>query len=186
MAVFASQEDVLARAGRFAGLFNVPGRRPNLEDLDEMLVTVSAAISTEIEAHGYDPATLTADLLEGLRDVAAWATLVRSLPQASPGDNAIDDLIAQGDAILKASGFASLGTGLNVLATIGAIEALEAGRGGGGPGTSAGSFWDSLPEEWMTGRLFRRGDVTLLNGQVPDDLLEGMDAAPTFRRGQSL
>lgn len=186
MAVYASQDDVLARAGRFAGLFSVAGRRPNLADLDAMLVTVSAAIDAEIRAHGYDPATITPELEEALKDVAAWAVLVRALPEASPGDNAVDPTIARGQAILTASGFPTLAEGTNVIATMGAIATLEAGEGGGGPGTSAGSFWDELPADWMAGRLFRRGDVTLVNGALPDDLLEGVDAAPQFRRGQSL
>lgn len=188
MAVYASQDDVLARAGRFAGLFSVAGRRPNLADLDAMLLTVSAVIDAEIRAHGYDPATITPELEESLRDVAAWAVLIRALPEASPGDNAIDGTVERGSAIVTASGFPALAAGgaVNVFQAIGAIETLEAGAGGGGPGTSAGSFWDELPEEWIQGRLMRRGDVTLVNGALPDELLEGFDAAPTFRRGQSL
>lgn len=185
---YAVQDDVLARAGRFAGLFTVAGKRPNLADIDAMLATVTSAIDVEIKAHGYDPAVLTDDLVEMLRDVNAWAVLVRALPEASPGDNAIADTVARGTAILTASGFPSLAEGGagNVLVSLGAIAALEAGSGGGGPGSSAGSFWDELPEDWMTGRLNRRGDVQLQNGMPPQDLLDGLDAAPQFRRGQSL
>lgn len=185
--IYATQDDVLARAGRFAGLFQVAGKRPNAEDLDEMLATVSAVIDTEIRAHGYDPATMTAELVESLRDVTAWAVLIRALPQASPGDNAIEPLIERGSAIVSASGFPSLaeGSSANVVELMGALEALEAGAGGGGTGSSAGSFWDDLPEEWIQGRLWRRGDVTLLNGALPEGL-EGQDAAPAFRRGMSL
>lgn len=185
---YAVQDDVLARAGRFAGVFEVAGRRPNLADIDAMLATAAAAIDVEIKAHGYDPAVLSDEIVEMLRDVNAWAVLVRALPEASPGDNAISDTVARGVSILTASGFPSLAEGGsgNVFTAVGAIEALEAGTGGGGPGTSAGSFWDELPEDWMTGRLTRRGDVQLQNGMPPQDLLEGMDASPQFRRGQSL
>lgn len=187
MATYATQDDVLARAGRFAGLFQVAGKRPNLADIDAMLDTVSAVIDVEIEAHGYDPASLTADLVESLRDVAAWAVLVRALPEASPGDNATESTVERGQKILDASGFPALGeSGVNVLEAIASIGALEAGAGGGGPGTSAGSFWDELPEEWMTGKLHHRGDVTLVNGALPDQWEDGVDAAPQWRRGQSL
>lgn len=190
MAVYATQDDVLARAGRFAGLFSVAGRRPNLADIDAMLVTVSAEVDAEIRAHGYDPATITPELVEALTEPVAWAVLIRALPGASPGDDAIEPLIERGRNVVTASGFPALAdVGVNVMQQLeraGAIELLEAGGGGGGPGTSAGSFWDELPEEWIQGRLWRRGDVTLVNGALPDDELEGIDAAPVFRRGMSL
>lgn len=188
MATYASHDDVLARAGRFAGVFQVADRRPNIEDLDGFLDTVSAAIDAAVRAHGYDPTLLTDELVEMLRDVAAWAVLIRALPSASPGDNAVDALVERGRAIVTASGFRTLADaqGGNIFTAIGALETLEAGAGGGGAGTSAGSFWDELPDDWATGRLGRRGDVTLVNGALPDDDLDGLAAAPQWRRGQSL
>lgn len=188
MGAYASHDDVLARAGRFAGLFQVVDRRPNLEDLDGFLDTVAAAIDNEILAHGYDPAALTDELVEMLRDVAAWAVLIRTLPSASPGDNATEALVERGRAIVTSSGFPALAdeSGGNVLASMGAIAALEAGSGGGGPGSSAGSFWDELPTDWITGRLSHRDDVTIVNGGFPDGFEDGDSAAPQFRRGQSL
>lgn len=184
---YATRDDVLARAGRFAGLFDVAGRRPSLADLDALVETVSAAVDVEIRAHGYDPASLTNDLAEALRDVVAWAVLIRALPEASPGDNATEPTVERGRTIVAASGFRALaGGGTDVLeAMAGAIGALEAGTGGGGTGTSAGSFWDDLPEEALTGRLGRMTPVTLVNGSVPGEL-EAEDASPQFRRGMSL
>lgn len=186
MAVYATSDDVLARAGRFAGLFQVTGKRPDADDLDAILVTVSAIIDAEIRARGYDPDSLTDELVESLRDVAAWAVLVRALPEASPGDNALEPTLERGKAILEASGFKALGAASNVMDAIGSLATLEAGEGGGGAGTSAGSFWDSLPEDWVTGRLSHRSDVTLVNGSPPDEFGDGVDAEPQFRRGMSL
>lgn len=184
---YATQDDVLARAGRFGGLFSVAGRRPNLADVDELLETITAIVDSDIRAHGYDPALLTDDLAGALRDVVAWATLIRVLPEASPGDPAVDAVVERGRAIVTASGFPALAEGgTNVIAALGALGTLEAGQGGGGPGSSAGSFWDELPEDWITGRLGRRGDVTLLNGALPDTFDDGIAAEPQFRRGQSL
>lgn len=191
MAVYATQDDVLARAGRFGGVFSVAGRRPNLADLDAMLATVSAVIDAEIRAHGYDPASITPELVEALRDVTAWAVVIRALPEAVPGDDAITATIDRGRAIVTASGFPTLAEGgvnlLTAIGAIGAIETLEAGEGGGGPGTSAGSFWDELPADWLLPhRLSGRGDVTLVNGVLPNDDLDADAAAPQFRRGMSL
>lgn len=186
MAVYATQDDVLARAGRFQALFSQAGKRPNLADLDELLVTVSAAIDVEIRTHGYDPASISADVVEALKDVAAWAVLVRALPEASPGDDAIQDTVERGEAILNASGFAMLATGQNVIAALGVIADLEAGGGGGGGGTSAGSFWEDLPETVFAGRLSHRGDVSLVNGSLPDSWVDEDAAGPEFRRGMSL
>lgn len=185
--IYAAQGDVLARAGRFAGLFSVVGKRPNLADLDDLLEQVSAEIDVEIQAHGYDPASLDADLVTALTDVAAWAVLVRALPEASPGDNATEPTIERGVAILNASGFKSLAEGgVNVLEAMGAIAALEAGSAGGGPGTSAGSLWDDLPEETLWSRL-RRGDVVVASMGDFGTTVDAEEArGPQFHRGMSL
>ena len=188
MAVYATQDDVLARAGRFAGLFSVAGKRPNLADIDALLLTISAQVDGEIRTAGYDPASLTDDLIESLRDAVAWAALIRALPEASPGDDAINATIERGKAIVSSSGFPTLAEGsTNLLTAIGAVAELEAGQGGGGPGTSAGSFWDSLPADWLDigGRLARQPDVTLANGEIPGDWIDVAGAEPQFRRGQS-
>lgn len=164
---YATRGDVLARAGRFAGVFQVAGKRPDEADLDLYLEQVSDVIDLEIRARGYDPALISVDAKTSLADVAAWATLVRALPSASPGDDEIDGLVDRGIQILDAAGFPSLaGAGsANIFAT---LEALEAGEAGGGPGTSAGSLWDELDEIFL-----------------PDDL-DTVSIPPTFRRGQSL
>lgn len=168
MAAYAAQDDVLARAGRFGGVFSVAGKRPNLADLDELLVTVAAIIDAEILARGYDPALLDATIEEALKDVNAWAVLVRALPQATPGDDQADAIVEQGREILKAAGFPSLAEGGSDLFT--ALAALEAGEGGGGAGTSAGSLWDDF------------ADVE----ETRDAATVAEDAEPVWLRGQSL
>lgn len=184
--MYATVDDVYARAGRFAGLFQVAGKHPDQTDLATELGVITDSIDVEIRAHGYEPASLDADLISSLRDVAAWAAIVRLLPGASPGDNAVDAIVERGQAILNASGFPALGEGTNVIAQIGAIAALEAGAGGGGPGSSAGSFWDDLPADTIWSRM-RRGDVVVLtNGAIPDAESAAADAGPQFRRGMSL
>lgn len=145
MAVYAVRDDVLARAGRFAGVFSVANKRPNLADLDAMLETVSASIDIEIRAAGYDPDLITADLAESLRDVAAWAVLLRALPEASPGSDEVEPTLERARQILTAAGFPGLAEGASDVFS--AIEVLQTGAAGGGAGTSAGSFWDTLPED---------------------------------------
>jgi hypothetical protein len=184
--MYASVEDVYARAGRFAGLFQVAGKHPDQTDLATELGVITDSIDVEIRAHGYDPALLDADLVSSLRDVAAWAAIVRLLPGASPGDDATETLVTRGQSILNASGFPALGEGTNVIAQMGAIAALETGTGGGGPGSSAGSFWDGLPEESIFTRLRRGDEIVLTNGAIPDSEFTAADAGPQFRRGQSL
>lgn len=165
---YAVRDDVLARAGRFAGIFSVAGKRPNEADLDEFLEDVASLIDAEIRSRGYDPALLTTETSEALRDVNAWAALVRALPQAAPGDDDTTALVNRGVAILEAAGFPGLAGGsVNLFAV---LEAIEAGTGGGGPGSSAGSFWDEVeePEETLTAEEI------------------GEAAEPVWRRGQSL
>lgn len=160
---YAVRDDVLARAGRFQAVFSQAGKRPNLADLDAFLADVAAIIDAEIRAEGYDPALLTPELEAALKDVNAWAVVVRALPEAAPGDDAVQALVDRGVAILEAAGFPSLAGGGSgdVFA---ALELLEAGVGGGGPGSSAGSFWDQLPED--------------------DEDEEALE--PTWKRGQPL
>lgn len=167
MAAYAVRDDVLARAGRFSGVFSVAGKRPNLADLDAFLEDVSAIIDAEIRARGFDPASLTPELQRSLKDVNAWAVIVRALPEAAPGDDEIEPIVEQGRGILEAAGFPSLAASgsTDVFA---ALEALEAGEGGGGVGAVAGSYVGDL--------------------EVEDDLeFEDLEASlPLWRRGQSL
>lgn len=162
---YATREDVFARAGRFAGLFTVEGKRPNEADLDAFLDDVSAIIDSEIRARGYDPAVLTVELEASLRDVAAWAVLLRALPQASPSDEGTEDLLDRARTIVTDAGFPGLGGSVDVF---GALAALEAGAGGGGPGTGAGSFWDDVEE------------------LEPLDEEDAVAAGPVWRRGMTL
>lgn len=163
MAVYAVRDDVLARAGRFQGVFSVAGKRPNLADLDALIETVSALIDVEIRAAGYDPDSISADLTESLRDVTAWAVVLRALPEASPGDDAIEPTLDRAREILTASGFPGLADS-GATDIFSALEVLQTGTAGGGAGSSAGSFWDELPE----------------------DELDEEAREPIWRRGQSL
>lgn len=170
MAAYAVRDDVLARAGRFQGVFSVAGKRPNLGDLDLFLDDVSAIIDVEIRARGYDPDLLTVEIKDSLRDVAAWAVLLRALPEASPGSDEIEPTLDRARAILNAAGFPSLAEG-GAADVFVALEALEAGTGGGGPGTSAGSFLADLEDELSI---------------AEEEEIDSDTVGPQWRRGQSL
>lgn len=151
---YATPDDVLLRAGRVGGAFTVAGRRPNLADLDTLLANVSAEIDVEIRQRGYDPAALDQTTTDALTDVAAYGALARALPAIDPSsrpDN-VDKLIEIAEGVWSSTP----GKRGNQLASI--LLLLEAGRGGGGPGTSAGSFWDEEPDyptqsDLLTARL---------------------------------
>lgn len=164
---YAVRDDVLARAGRFAGLFAVVGKRPNEADLDELLEDVSSLIDAEILGRGYDPDLLSPAIVGSLRDVTAWATLVRALVQAAPGDDAVEELVGQGTKIIEAAGFPGLAGGSSDV--FGALAAISAGEGGGGPRSSAGSLWDEIAEPEDTWTEEERGEAAL----------------PFWRRGQA-
>jgi hypothetical protein len=174
---YAARDDVLLRAGRFAGVFQVAGKRPNEADLDELLDDVSAVIDAEIRSRGYDPATLDADLTAALKDVTAWAVLLRSLPQANPGEDA-EELLERADAIVTAAGFPSLSRS-GATDVFAALDALEAGEGGGGPGSSAGSFWDEVSDEETV------PSVRVVNGELVLETFSSSEE-PLWKRGQSL
>lgn len=165
---YADVSDVLSRAGRFAGAFQVPGKRPDEADLGQYLDQVSSAIDAKIRARGFDPGALNDEIEQALLDVNAWAVLIRALPSALVGDNAADDLIAQAKAIVSAAGFEELAAGTAEIFTL--LETVEAGQAGGGPGAGAGSFWDDIGEP--------------VEERDTDEIMDA--AAPLWVRGQSL
>lgn len=184
MAVYASQDDVLARAGRFGGVFSVAGKRPSLADLTALTEQVSEIVDAEVRSRGFDPDLLSADLIVALKDVVAWATLIRALPQANPGEDA-EPLLERAEMIVRGYGFPGLASGGANVDVFAALSALEAGQGGGGAGAGAGSFWDSTGEEdSILSRLRRREPVEIVNGAIDYDSPSASE--PLWRRGQSL
>lgn len=165
---YADVEDVLARAGRFAGVFDVAGKRPSVADLDTFVAEVAAVIDSKIRARGFNPGTLSDEVVSALRDVNAWAVLIRALPSALVGDPAADDLLAQAKAIVAGAGFEELAGGGGDVFTL--LEVVESAQEGGGAGSSAGSFWDDVGE--------------------PEELRDTEEitdaAAPLWLRGQAL
>lgn len=140
MAPYANQDDVLARAGRVAGAFSVAGKRPNLADIDEFLLDVTAEINVEIRRHGFDPNGLDAEVVTALRDVAAYGALAKALAGVDPSDRPdnLDNLVAKAEAVWSSDANSSRRSA-QISSIIGIIEA---GVGGGGTGPSAGSLWD--------------------------------------------
>lgn len=140
---YATNDDVLLRAGRVGGAFSVAGRRPTLADITTLLTDVSAEIDVEIRRRGYDPAALDATATAALKDVAAYGALARALAAVDPSsrpDN-VDKLIERAESVWSSD--PNTDKRGNQLTAV--LMLLEAGRGGGGSGTSAGSFWDEEP-----------------------------------------
>ena len=165
---YAGVDDVLARAGRFAGVFQVTGQRPDEADLGAFLDQVTAVIDAKIQSRGFDPAELNDEIRQALLDVNAWAVLIRALPAAIVGDDAADKLLEQAREIVSAAGFEELAAGTSEVFSL--LETIQTGTGGGGTGSGAGSLWDELgePEE----------------ERDADEIAEA--AAPVWSRGQSL
>lgn len=164
---YAVRDDVLARAGLFAGVFQVVGKRPNEADLDAFIEDVADIIDADIRSRGFDPALLTPEIEGALRDVNAWAVLLRALPAAVPGNDA-DELLDRAREIVVAAGFPALAAGS--VDVFGVLAAIEAGQGGGGASSGAGSLWDEIVEpedDWTAEEV---GEASL----------------PTWRRGQPL
>lgn len=181
MAAYATRDDVLARVGRVAGAFSVAGRRPNLADVDEFLADASAQIDEAIRGRGFDPALLDANALTALRDLAAYGATARALRALGDRSPEVLQVLVEADAVwTSAMGDpkatqADAAAGTIRLGTYPVILALEAGQAGGGPGATAGSFWQSEPDY----------------GRLPQQLVEynrlfGTNLAPGFSRGQKL
>jgi hypothetical protein len=159
VASYATFDDVLARAGRFGGIFSVAGKQPDEETIETLLEQVSGDLNAGIAALGHTiPVTGTA--AGALIDTAAYGALARALASV-PGDDDQDALQAFADRMWLAALAAISGR------THGVILLLEAGAGG----ASAGSFWEDEPSY--------DPDVAPETDLIPS-------LAPAFHKGQTL
>lgn len=157
---YANVDDVQLRAGRVARIFEVANKRPNLSDIAKLLDDVSSEVDAEFRARGYDPDAFDTTTNEALRDLAAYGALYRAIAGADPAgtnqnlSNVADTARAVWEGAMGVPGKSgSIADG-----SFSVIRLLEAGAGGGGPGTSAGSFWDEEPDyptdaDFIEGRL---------------------------------
>lgn len=175
---YATNDDVLARAGRIGAAFQVDGKRPSLDDIDGFLDDLTADVDDAIKGHGFDPSQLDAQSQKVLLDLVAYGALaraVRGLNDASPQVKQVqveadavwtsamgDPASRQPDAIMG-----SMRRGDHPV-----IRALQSGEAGGVP-IEAGSFWEDEPDY---GRPYER-----LNEYWQ---LRGTNLAPGFSRGQ--
>lgn len=169
---YATTDDVLARAGRVGGTFSVAGRRPNLEDVAQLLDDVAAEINVEIRARGFDPAGLDANTAAALRDINAYGALARALAGVDPSDRPdnLDALIKRAEKVWSSD--PSSDRRGDALAQV--LAVLSAGAGGAAVTVSAGSLWTDEPDY----------------GSVAQQRSEGLELAdtnlgPGFRRGMS-
>lgn len=137
MAAYATFDDVAARAGRFAGVFSIAGKRPDQADVEMLLDNVAAEIDAAVRARGFDPATMDANVRAAFLDLNAYGALARALRAATTGDEA-DKLITAAEELF-AAGLLAIAEG-----SFSAILQLEAGAGGAG-GATAGDLWGDEP-----------------------------------------
>jgi hypothetical protein len=157
---YAAVSDVIARAGRFAGAFQISGKHPDTNDIAGFLVDLSNEVDSAIRSRGFDPAALTQPIGDALRDLVAYGALARAYAALSlPPQPAYDEAKSIWD-----DGLAGI-----VAGTFTAIAELEAGAGG----VSAGSLWDDEPAYGMN---------------VPPSVRLGLNPylAPLFEKHQTL
>lgn len=157
---YASVDDVQLRAGRVAKIFEVANKRPNLADIAKLLDDVSSEVDAEFRARGYDPDAFSATTNEALRDLAAYGALYRAIPAADPSgsDQNLRNVYDTARAVWEGAMGVPGKSGSIADGSFSVIRLLEAGAGGGGPGTSAGSLWDEEPlypteSDFVEGRL---------------------------------
>jgi hypothetical protein len=175
VAVYASQDDVLARAGRVGGAFSVPGRQPTLADVDAFLVAVSAEIDEAIRARGFDPASLDSNAKAALLDLAAYGALARALRALGDRSPEVLQILVEADAVWASAMGDTKAPGSISDGTFPVIAALLAGAAGGGAVSSAGSFWGDETD-------YGRPD----QARAEANELWGTNLAPGFSRGQRL
>ncbi|MDQ5821226.1 MAG: hypothetical protein M3540_07295 [Actinomycetota bacterium] len=164
--VYATTDDVLARAGRLAPSFSITGERPDENDLAGLVDDVSSEISVALRGRGYDPAALDAETKDSFRDLAAYGVLARAYA-GLPSDRVTK--AAQDDAVrIWERGFGQIQDG-----SFPAVALLEAGVGGGGH--RAGDFWLEEPTY---------GSVASVQGEVA--ALRDTNLAPAFERDMKL
>lgn len=162
MAAYATQADVLARAGRVGGGFSVAGKRPSLADIDLFLADTAALIDQSVRALGFEPATLSAPELAAFKDLNAYGALQRALAGLDPADrpDSATALLDEARAVWEGAMGDPAGKNEGTIAagTFPAIRALLAGQAGGGPAVTAGAFWLDEPAyptdgDWADARM---------------------------------
>lgn len=175
MAVYATRDDVLARAGRIGGAFSIAGKRPNLTDIDGFLDDLSDQVDEAIRARGFDPAALDANAQKSLLDLVAYGALARAARALGDRSPEVLSVLTEADAVWGLAMGDGTNEGTIAAGTFPAIAALLAGLGGGGAVISAGSFWEDEPDYGRPAAVQREFDA-----------LWGTNLAPGFSRGQKL
>lgn len=169
MAVYATRDDVLARAGRIGTAFSIAGKRPNLADIDAFLDELSVEVDEAIRARGFDPTALDANAKKSLLDLVAYGAVARAVRALGDRSPEVLSVLTEADAVW------TLGIAQVTDGTFGVLAALEAGQAGGGAVVTAGSFWgdeenygrpESLQQEYIR--------------------LRGTNLAPGMSKGQHL
>lgn len=175
MAIYATRDDVLARAGRIGGAFSIAGRRPNLTDIDAFLDQLSDEVDEAVRARGFDPAGLDANAKKSLLDLVAYGALARAARALGDRSPEVQQVLVEADAVWSSAMGDATSAGTIAEGTFPLIVALEAGAGGGGQVVSAGSFWGDEPNagrpEWTLQEYYT---------------LRGTNLAPGVSRGQKL
>ena len=163
---YASYDDVSARAGRFAAIFEVSASHPNQADVEQLLADCCGLIDSGLRARGYTPSSLDAGVSAAFRDVAAYGALGRALAGVPdpPDDLAKLREFAQGQwaAVMGVGGALAAGT-------FAPVAELDAGT----TGPSAGDFWGDNPGY---------GTIDVAAEALSDTL----ETFPAFLKGQSL
>ena len=144
---YATFQQVSARAGRFAAIFAVAGKRPDQADVQAFLDECAAEIDAALASRGFTvPATGAS--ASALVDLNAYGALARAL--ASITGPEVEDLrafarkmwgAALGDprAVTREAILGSIRSGAHPV-----VALLEGMQGTTSP--TAGNFWDDEPE----------------------------------------
>ncbi len=157
---YASYSDVVARAGRYGGMFDVPGKHPTEADIEGFLGDCAAIIDAALSGRGLNPATVPASVQAALLDLNAYGALARALPAAGVGSEAEDELAFAQQQWTE---------GLKQLAD-GSFPALAA-LANTGSAPTAGDFWADNPGY---------GRPEQMQGELCE--LAGTSLGPEFRR----
>jgi hypothetical protein len=163
MAAYGDFADVLSRAGRIGGAFQLAGSKPNQTDVEEFLTDTAAELDSAIRSRGFSIASLSSEVKAALKDVNVYGALSRALA-GLPDSPEVTRLRDYATAIWEGA-LAAIAAG-----TFPALAELEVGPGG--EGGQAGSFWgeeEGYPTE---------GDIAAMR--------EWPSGAPGFAKGMSL
>lgn len=164
MAAYASFDDVISRAGRFAGAFQVAGKHPGQTDIEAFLDDTAELIDSTITAVGFSPSAISAEVKASLVDLNAYGALVRALSAANLGPQAAA-------VLAEAKSVWDLGLGAITDGTSPVIVLLQSTSSG----PSAGDFWSENPTYGSE-----------LGLQSEFDRLADTNLSPAFRRGMHL